>query len=123
SPDPSRSNGAQRKGKHRRSTDDLDGDGPHLNGANDARAYGDQILEYFISDTNQVPQILISPPTDFDPNMAIDDDGHTALHWACAMGRIRIVKLLLTAGADIYKVNKSGQTPLMRSVMFANNYD
>ncbi|KAI0034095.1 hypothetical protein K488DRAFT_77467 [Vararia minispora EC-137] len=87
------------------------------------RSYGDQILEYFISDSNQVPPILINPPPDFDPNMAIDDDGHTALHWACAMGRIRIVKFLLSAGADIFKVNKSGQTALMRSVMFANNYD
>ncbi|KAK7060186.1 Transcription factor mbp1 [Paramarasmius palmivorus] len=129
SPEPSRgSNGAQRKGKGRRPAEDQnqdleDEDGLKLNGASDARVYGDQILEYFISDTNQVPQILISPPADFDPDMAIDDDGHTALHWACAMGRIRIVKLLLTAGADIYKVNKSGQTPLMRSVMFANNYD
>jgi hypothetical protein len=55
--------------------------------------------------------------------MVIDDDGHTPLHWACAMGRIRVVKLLLTAGADIFKVNKAGQTALMRSVMFANNYD
>ncbi|KAK0231214.1 transcription factor [Armillaria fumosa] len=100
-----------------------DPEAARLNGKTDARAYGDQILEYFISDTNQVPQVLISPPPDFDPNMAIDDDGHTALHWACAMGRIRIVKLLLTAGADIFKVNKSGQTALMRSVMFANNYD
>jgi len=39
------------------------------------------------------------------------------------MGRIRIVKFLLSAGADVFKVNKSGQTALMRSVMFANNYD
>lgn len=93
------------------------------NGADDPRAYCDQILEYFISDTNQIPQILISPPPDFDANMAIDDDGHTALHWASAMGRLRIVKLLLTAGADIFKVNKAGQTAMMRSVMFANNYD
>lgn len=92
------------------------------NGADQA-TYGDQILEYFISDSNQIPEILINPPPNFDPNMAIDDDGHTALHWASAMGRIRIVKLLLTAGADIYKVNKAGQTALMRSVMFANNYD
>ncbi|KAJ8514852.1 hypothetical protein ONZ45_g7653 [Pleurotus djamor] len=38
------------------------------------------------------------PPRDLNPNMAIDDD-------------------------DIFKVNKSGQTALMRSVMFANNYD
>lgn len=89
----------------------------------ESRSYGDQILEYFISDTNQIPQILITPPADFDPNMAIDDDGHTALHWACAMGRIRIAKLLLSAGADVFKVNKAGQTALMRSVMFANNYD
>ncbi|KAJ8086176.1 Transcription factor mbp1 [Marasmius tenuissimus] len=124
SPDPEYGNGSHRKGKHRPPLP-YDGYeiGPPLNGVTDERAYGDQILEYFISDTNQVPQILISPPPDFNPDMAIDDDGHTALHWACAMGRIRIVKLLLTAGADIYKVNKGGQTPLMRSVMFANNYD
>jgi hypothetical protein len=89
----------------------------------DDRSYGDQILEYFISDSNQIPPILINPPPDLDPNMAIDDEGHTALHWACAMGRIRIVKFLLSAGADVFKVNKSGQTALMRSVMFANNYD
>jgi len=96
---------------------------PGANGMIDDRSYGDQILEYFISDSNQIPPILINPPPDLDPNMAIDDEGHTALHWACAMGRIRIVKFLLSAGADVFKVNKSGQTALMRSVMFANNYD
>ncbi|KAF9468921.1 transcription factor [Collybia nuda] len=118
--------GRNRRNKYHRSADDHYDDlseGEKANGAGDARTYGDQILEYFISDTNQIPPILISPPPNFDPNMAIDDDGHTSLHWACAMGRIRIVKLLLTAGADIFKVNKAGQTPLMRSVMFANNYD
>ena len=104
--------------------DDSDRDPPPgANGMIDDRSYGDQILEYFISDSNQIPPILISPPPDLDPNMAIDDEGHTALHWACAMGRIRIVKFLLSAGADVFKVNKSGQTALMRSVMFANNYD
>ncbi|KZP15141.1 apses-domain-containing protein [Athelia psychrophila] len=117
-----------RRSKHRRAAgeryDELsDGELARLDGASDPRSYGDQILEYFISDTNQIPPVLISPPGDFDSNMAIDDDGHTSLHWACAMGRIRIVKLLLTAGADIFKVNKTGQTALMRSVMFANNYD
>ncbi|XP_006459952.1 hypothetical protein AGABI2DRAFT_219430 [Agaricus bisporus var. bisporus H97] len=104
------------------SYDNMNEDELRMNGG-DARTYGDQILEYFISDSNQIPPILINPPADFDPNMAIDDDGHTSLHWACAMGRIRIVKLLLSAGADIFKVNKAGQTALMRSVMFANNYD
>ncbi|KDQ14235.1 hypothetical protein BOTBODRAFT_175018 [Botryobasidium botryosum FD-172 SS1] len=120
------------KGKHSRrrkrsyddhSPDQYDREMSAADNSIDPQKYGDIILEYFISDTSQIPSLLISPPADFDPNMPIDDDGHTALHWACAMGRIRIVKLLLTAGADIFKVNKAGQTALMRSVMFANNYD
>ncbi|WWC69685.1 uncharacterized protein I206_103628 [Kwoniella pini CBS 10737] len=86
-------------------------------------AYTDMILNYFVADTSQIPQILVSPPHDYDPNSRIDDDGHTALHWACAMGRVRVVKLLLTAGASIFAGNNAEQTPLMRSVMFSNNYD
>ncbi|OCF40167.1 transcription factor [Kwoniella heveanensis CBS 569] len=85
--------------------------------------YTDMILNYFVSDTTQIPQILVSPPHDYDPNSRIDEDGHTALHWACAMGRVRVVKLLLTAGASIFAGNNAEQTPLMRAVMFSNNYD
>ncbi|ORX39670.1 hypothetical protein BD324DRAFT_614549 [Kockovaella imperatae] len=85
--------------------------------------YADIILTYFVSETTQIPPILVAPPPDFDPNAPIDEDGHTALHWACAMGRVRVVKLLLTAGASIFTGNNAEQTPLMRSVMFGNNYD
>lgn len=85
--------------------------------------YARMILDYFVSESTQVPDFLLNPPEDFDANVVIDDDGHTALHWACAMGRMRIVKLLLSAGADIFRANSMGQTPLMRSVMFTNNYD
>ncbi|GJJ07775.1 hypothetical protein Clacol_001980 [Clathrus columnatus] len=85
--------------------------------------YADKLLEYFISESTQTPSFLINPPADFDPNVAIDEDGHTALHWACAMGRLRIVKLLLTVSGDIFRTNNEGQTPLMRAVMFSNNYD
>jgi len=124
SPGPYESNGidrhaGSRRSKHRRSIDERLSEMDE----EDTRTYADQVLEYFISDTNQIPDLLVNPPPDFDPNMGIDDDGHTPLHWACAMGRLRIVKLLLSAGADIFKVNRAGQTPLMRSVMFANNYD
>ncbi|KIJ32339.1 hypothetical protein M422DRAFT_213878 [Sphaerobolus stellatus SS14] len=85
--------------------------------------YGDALLEYFISESTQIPPFLINSPPDFDPNMVIDEEGHTALHWACAMGRIRIIKILLTIGGDIFRANNEGQTPLMRGVMFSNNYD
>lgn len=97
--------------------------GPGGSPTDAAARYARMILDYFISESNQIPAFLINPPIDFDPNVVIDDDGHTALHWACAMGRIRIVKLLLTAGADIFRANAMGQTALMRSVMFTNNYD
>ncbi|KAF8165082.1 transcription factor [Crassisporium funariophilum] len=112
-----------RRNKHRHSVDDRFGASSEKGDETEPRSHADQILEHFISDSNELPPILVNPPADLDPNMAIDDDGHTPLHWACAMGRLRIVKLLLTAGADLFKVNKAGQTALMRSVMFANNYD
>ena len=85
--------------------------------------YTDIVLNYFISETAEIPPLLVSPPANYDPNNRIDEDGHTALHWACAMGRVRVVKLLLTAGASIFAANNAEQTPLMRSVMFSNNYD
>ena len=85
--------------------------------------YAEIILDYFISETTTIPPLLVSPFPDFDPNMSIDEDEHTALHWACAMGRIRVVKLLLSAGADVFRVNANGQTALMRAAMFSNNYD
>ncbi|PWN51202.1 apses-domain-containing protein [Violaceomyces palustris] len=91
--------------------------------ASDQARYADIILDYFVTENTTVPSLLINPPADFDANMSIDDDEHTALHWACAMGRIRVVKLLLSAGADIFRVNTNGQTALMRATMFSNNYD
>ncbi|CAD6893292.1 unnamed protein product [Tilletia laevis] len=94
--------------------------GPNVDNAS---KYAEMILDYFISESTTIPAILTSPPADFDANMSIDDDEHTALHWACAMGRVRVVKLLLSAGSDIFRVNLSGQTALMRAAMFSNNYD
>ncbi|PWN30714.1 apses-domain-containing protein [Jaminaea rosea] len=101
---------------------DLYGRGDHM--ARDAMSrYAEVILDYFISESTTIPSLLINPPADFDANMSIDDDEHTALHWACAMGRVRVVKLLLSAGADVFRVNLNGQTALMRAAMFSNNYD
>ncbi|KAI7937589.1 hypothetical protein MJO29_014904 [Puccinia striiformis f. sp. tritici] len=101
-------------------------DDQYINGnpSNAASAkYARMILDYFVSESSQIPTFLNDPPPDFDPNVVIDDDGHTALHWACAMGRIKIIKLLLACGADIFRANNAGQTALMRAVMFTNNHD
>ncbi|KAF9105442.1 hypothetical protein BGX29_012208 [Mortierella sp. GBA35] len=85
--------------------------------------YAETLLEYFVTDQTTLPSILTHPPPDLDFDLIIDEEGHTPLHWAVAMARIKIVKLLVQHGADIYRVNNQGQTALMRSVLFANNFD
>lgn len=62
-------------------------------------------------------------PRGLDLNIPIDDQGHTALHWAASLGRIKTLELLISGGADIRRTNASGETPLMRCVMMTNAYN
>jgi ankyrin repeat protein len=89
----------------------------------DGEPYDVQLLRHFISGDTRVPSILSHPPADLDFNIIIDDEGHTSLHWAAAIGHLKIVKLLLHHGADIYRVNYKGQTALIRAVLFTNNFE
>jgi len=58
-----------------------------------------------------------------DIDTVIDDNGHTALHWAAALGKISIVEQLIQLGADIHRGNVNGETPLARALLTANNAD
>ncbi|KAG0131629.1 hypothetical protein HOY82DRAFT_645894 [Tuber indicum] len=86
-------------------------------------AYSDELLDYFMANEKGLPEFLVNPPPDFDVNEVIDDEGHTAFHWAASMGDLRVIELLYQAQANIFMVNKRGETPLMRAVLFTNNYD
>lgn len=86
-------------------------------------AYSDDLLDYFMSKNMGIPAFLSNPPPDFNANDVIDTEGNTAIHWATSMGDLKVVELLVRAHADIRSVNKRGETPLMRAVMFTNNYD
>ncbi|KAI9498309.1 hypothetical protein BDB00DRAFT_935535 [Zychaea mexicana] len=86
-------------------------------------SYAQKLLHNFISGSTEVPPILQHPPRDLDVNVIIDDEGHTSLHWAAAMGQLQTVKVLIHLKADVYRVNFKGQTALMRSVLFTNNFD
>ncbi|TIA90143.1 hypothetical protein E3P99_01696 [Wallemia hederae] len=57
------------------------------------------------------------------PDLAIDELGHTALHWAASLGRIANVHHLLTKGADAARGNIAGESALERSVLVNDNYD
>lgn len=89
-----------------------------------AAQYGRKLLDYFMAPENdEIPDYLIHPPEGFNINHVIDDEGHTAFHWACSMGNLKIIVALLDAGANMHAVNLLGQTPLIRTVMFTNSYD
>ena len=92
---------------------------------NDPRenTYARQLLRYFMRGDRELPEILINKPKDLDINIIIDDEGHTSLHWAAALGDLEVVEMLLDHGADMSRVSYLGQTALMRSVLFTNNYD
>lgn len=88
--------------------------------------YGDRLLDYFmtVGDAPEATRMTPpEPPPNFQVDRAIDDSGNTALHWACAMGDLDIVKNLLRRGADVRALSVHEETPLVRSVLFTNNYE
>lgn len=88
--------------------------------------YGDQLLDYFmtVGDAPEATRIPPpEPPANFQVDRAIDDSGNTALHWACAMGDLEIVKDLISRGANVKALSIHEETPLVRAVLFTNNYE
>jgi transcription factor MBP1 len=88
--------------------------------------YGDELLDYFVtsSEENGSNMQPPAPPRNFDVDRPIDTQGNNALHWACAMGDVGVMRDLLARGASPAAQNEvSGETPLIRAVLFTNNYD
>lgn len=88
--------------------------------------YGDQLLDYFmtVGDAPAATRILPpDPPANFQVDRPIDDHGNTALHWACSMGDIDIVRDLINRGANVKALSNHDETPLVRAVLFTNNYE
>lgn len=89
--------------------------------------YADALLDYFILSSSDQPSLQVnqapSPPSNFEVDRPIDDQGHTALHWGAAMGDIPVVKHFLGRHARPGARNSRGETPLIRAVLFTNNYE
>ncbi|WVR04373.1 hypothetical protein IAU60_001375 [Kwoniella sp. DSM 27419] len=71
-------------------------------------------------DVRQVFGLPSDKAADFDVDMVIDNQGHTALHWACALAKNSVATQLIDLGADIHRGNFAGETPLVRSVLTTN---
>ncbi|RAO64917.1 uncharacterized protein BHQ10_000929 [Talaromyces amestolkiae] len=88
--------------------------------------YGDQLLDYFmtVGDAPEAAKVQPPvPPVNFQVDRPIDDQGNTALHWAAAMGDLEIVQDLLRRGANIQAISVHEETPLVRAVLFTNNFE
>lgn len=82
-----------------------------------------QLLRFFSEEKAPIPYFLYNPPADFNINEAIDDEGHTALHWAASIGNLNLVHLLLSKGANPLVVSNYGLNPLSKSISFNNCHD
>lgn len=88
-----------------------------------ARHRASLVAMFMNDDTSIVPEILMPHFNNqgFNIDLELDDHGHTALHWAAALGRISLLELLIQRGANPHLLNMNGETALMRSVMVPNN--
>lgn len=77
-------------------------------------------------DENMIPEIILPnllSNGDFNIDIELDEYGHTALHWAAALGRVNLLSLLIQKGANAHRVNTNGETALMRAVMVPHNFE
>ncbi|KAF2014253.1 apses transcription factor-like protein [Aaosphaeria arxii CBS 175.79] len=73
------------------------------------------------TDFTNHPAILHLSGADLD--MPIDNSSNTALHWAATLARVSLMRLLVSKGANMFRGNAAGQTPLMSAVSVNNSLD
>ena len=85
------------------------------------------IMSWFYNSNNKNSYEMLYPhtmfPFDFEIDLVLDTQGHTALHWAAALGNIGLLNLLIQKGAKVDHLNNSGESALIRSVMVSYNHE
>lgn len=56
-------------------------------------------------------------PSSLGVDAILDEQGHTALHFAASLSRLKLVQALIENEADVCRGNNAGETPLMRCVL------
>ena len=68
-------------------------------------------------------QSILREMTPQELDAPIDNQYHTALHWAATLSRMHLLRTLINAGANPFRVNAVGETALMRACMVTNSMD
>ncbi|KAI7056003.1 apses-domain-containing protein [Hortaea werneckii] len=58
-----------------------------------------------------------------DLNMPLDYSANNALHWAATLAKVPLLKLLIQRGANIWRGNAAGQSPLISAVLVNNCWE
>jgi regulatory protein SWI6 len=73
------------------------------------------------TDYSTHPAILQLSGEDF--NMPLDVSSNSALHWAATLANVSLLKLLLRRGANVWRGNAAGQSPLISAVIVNNCWE
>ncbi|ODV91788.1 hypothetical protein CANCADRAFT_30114 [Tortispora caseinolytica NRRL Y-17796] len=126
------SNGTEPPKKRQKNDDEVVLDLPHraleplsLEGTSNFEQSKELLTDIFLdNNAASLKDVLkASQNTTVHFDVPIDDLGHTALHWAAALGRESLVRELIANGANSCRGNYAGETPLMRAVLVTNNFD
>ena len=58
-----------------------------------------------------------------DFNMPLDASANNALHWAATLAKVPLLKMLIQRGANIWRGNAAGQSPLISAVIVNNCWE
>lgn len=73
------------------------------------------------SDYSDHPAMTQLNPNDY--SMPLDNSANTALHWAATLARVPLLRLLLQKGANMWRGNAAGQSPLVSCVLVSNCFE
>lgn len=84
------------------------------------------LLDLFVntsrhSDVARHPAMLHLSGADLD--IPLDPPAYTALHWAASLARVPLLRLLVSKGANMFRGNVVGHTPLMTAIQVNNSFD
>ncbi|KAK1998780.1 apses-domain-containing protein [Colletotrichum falcatum] len=91
----------------------------------DAESKRSMLMSLFMdtATSDQSKHDLLRTLAPIELDMPIDQQSHTALHWAATLSRMPLLRALIAAGASPFRVNASGETALVRACVVTNSMD
>ncbi|KAK3661171.1 transcriptional regulator swi6 [Elasticomyces elasticus] len=73
------------------------------------------------TDYSTHPALTTLSPEDL--NMPLDNSANNALHWSATLAKVELSRLLVKKGANMWRGNAAGQSPLVSAVLVGNSWE